>query len=150
MAIKETKAKKKKKKTDLEEISLKPLSLKDFNRKEVEKKINKEKAKINKVLENIDKNLLKISEFLVKSIAFMNITLDSLMDDINEKGVVEEYQNGANQTGYKASVEVSTFNTMIKNYNASVKILFELLAQKGGLGDEETKELTKLLTSGRN
>lgn len=60
----------------------------------------------------------------------MSVTLDDLQDAINIKGVIEEYQNGATQTGYKKSVEVEVYNTMIKNYHAIMKQLIELLPTK--------------------
>ena len=66
----------------------------------------------------------------------MSATLDELMNTINENGIKEEYKNGANQFGYKDSVEVKTYNAMIKNYMAVIKQLNDLLPNQNNLKDE--------------
>lgn len=119
-----------------QENSLKSLSKEDLRVKELGEKISKKKAKIIKILDNIDKNLLKINESLIENVAFMNVTLEGLIEVIKTKGVVEEYSNGATQKGYKKSVEIDIYNTMIKNYNASMKLLIDLLPKDDGSFDD--------------
>jgi len=127
MTIKEKKAEKDGNKKKKEKFSHKSLSEEDLRAKELSKKISKEKAKITKILKNIGENLLKINESLIENISFMSITLDGLVETIKVKGVVEKYSNGATQKGYKKSVEIDVYNTMLKNYNASMKLLIDLL-----------------------
>lgn len=74
----------------------------------------------------------------------MGASLYELRQIINEKGYTEEYQNGANQKGIKKCSEVETYNTMIKNYMATIKQLTDLLpketakiAEAAGDGFEE-------------
>ena len=75
---------------------------------------------------------------LIENAGFMSATLDELRHEINTKGVKEKYKNGANQYGYKDSVEVKTYNAMIKNYMAIIKQLSDLLpsSNKNDLQDE--------------
>lgn len=62
--------------------------------------------------------------------AFMAASLYELRKIINEKGYIEEYQNGANQKGIKKCSEVEIYNTMIKNYSAIIKQLTDLLPKE--------------------
>jgi len=64
---------------------------------------------------------------MIEKAAFMSVTLDDLQDEININGVIEQYQNGANQFGVKKSAAVDVYNTMIKNYTSIMKQLTDLL-----------------------
>jgi len=64
---------------------------------------------------------------MIEKAAFMSVTLDDLQDEININGVIEKYQNGANQFGIKKSAAVDVYNTMIKNYTSIMKQLTDLL-----------------------
>lgn len=59
---------------------------------------------------------------------------------INEQGFSSEYQNGENQFGTKKTPEVDVYNTMIKNFNTTMKQLYDILpegsARNRGGGDE--------------
>lgn len=92
-----------------------------------EKKIKKELAKLKKILADIDEDRKKAVEKLIGNVAFMAVTLDELQDAINEKGCIEEYQNGNNQFGYKESSEIKVYNSLIKNYTTSMKQLLDQL-----------------------
>ena len=114
---------------------------------EKNKKIKKEKQKLKKVFNKIDKNKQVIVEKLIDNVAFMSITLDELKEDIKKHGVKETYMNGNNQFGFKESVESKTYNTMLKNYMNAVKQLIDLLP------DDEKKnageDLLKFIASGK-
>lgn len=53
----------------------------------------------------------------------MKVTLDDLQEYIAENGVIDYYQNGANQSGLKPSAALQSYNSLIKNYSATVKSL---------------------------
>ena len=44
--------------------------------------------------------------------------LEDLQQAINENGVTDSYQNGANQSGMKASADLQAYNSLAKVYNA--------------------------------
>jgi hypothetical protein len=96
----------------------------------IELRIKEKIEELSIVFNDIDPNTQRTIEPLISKAAFMSVTLDNLQRTINEKGVIEEYQNGANQSGFKESVEVKVYNTMIKNYHAVMKQLIDLLPNK--------------------
>ena len=69
-------------------------------------------------------------ESLIEEAAFMAGSLYELRRIIEEKGYVEEYQNGQNQKGFKKTCEVEIYNTMIKNYMSCVKQLTDMLPKE--------------------
>ena len=57
----------------------------------------------------------------------MRITLADLQEQINHDGLVDEYQNGRNQSGLKQSAALQAYNNTMKIYLATVKTLFSFL-----------------------
>ena len=97
---------------------------KDLTRDE---RIKKELNKLRKIYSDLDDKTKKAAEKLQDNACFMAIALEDLQEEIKNKGYVEEYQNGANQKGYKECSEVKIYNSMIKNYMSIVKQLTDLL-----------------------
>lgn len=82
-----------------------------------------------------------MAEGLIENVAFMRATLEELAKIINEQGYSSEYRNGENQTGTKKTPEVDIYNTMIKNYNATMKQLYDMLPEESrAAGDDPVKE----------
>ena len=73
---------------------------------------------------------------MLDNAAFMAVTLEGLAKTISKKGCIEEYQNGANQSGIKKSTEVDVYNTMIKNYKSIVDTLLGLLPKNEVTDDD--------------
>lgn len=96
--------------------------------------IKAEKAKLAGIYSKYDTKTKKSVDSLVNEAAFMSASLSELREIINKKGYTEEYQNGANQKGFKKRSEVEVYNTMLKNYMAAIKQLTDLLPK------ETTKE----------
>lgn len=95
-----------------------------------EDRIEEKIEELRSIFNDLDQNTKRTIEPLISKAAFMSVTLEDLQNTINVKGVIEEYQNGANQSGFKESVEVKVYNTMIKNYHAIMKQLIDLLPNK--------------------
>lgn len=101
------------------------------------KRKSKELQKLKKIFKDIEPGKQKTVEKLISNAAFMAESLDELQDKIREKGFVEEYHNGANQSGIKKCSEVEIYNTMIKNYSSIIKQLVDLLPNESkNSGDE--------------
>ena len=111
----------------------------------IDERISKEIKRLNAIFKDIDKNKLKTVKSLIENVAFMAITLEDLQSTINVKGCVEEYQNGANQKGYKKTSEVEVYNTMIKNYASIIKQLTDLTPTGS---NSTTNELLNFLGGG--
>ncbi|PEB56233.1 hypothetical protein CON65_15860 [Bacillus pseudomycoides] len=97
---------------------------------EKEKRIKREMTRLNSLLRNLEPKKKRAVSSLIKNAAFMAITLEDLQEEINEKGVTEQYQNGANQFGIKKSSAVEVYNTMIKNHVQVMKQLTDLLPKE--------------------
>ena len=106
---------------------------KNTNDSNLTKKLEKEKEskqeinRINGFLKEIEPKVKKGVKSLIDNVAYMAVTLRELRDDINQEGVITEYQNGENQFGTKKSPKVEIYNTMVKNYTSSFKTLLDLL-----------------------
>ncbi len=102
---------------------------------EKDKKIKAEIKRLSSILKNIDQDKKKGAKSLIENAAFMSITLKELQETINIKGVVSEYQNGANQWGSKKSPEIEIYNTMVKNHMAIMRQLIELTPKNNDEND---------------
>lgn len=90
-------------------------------------RINEEFARLKAKYQTLPENQMAIVEPLLQNAAFMKITLDDLQVVINDEGCSEEYMNGANQYGKKASSALQAYNSLIKNYNTVSERLSKLL-----------------------
>ena len=71
-----------------------------------------------------------IARTLIEQAAFMRATLEDLQDEINLKGVSDEYTNGEHQRGVKATAEFKAYNTLVKSYTSVMKQLDKMLPKK--------------------
>lgn len=92
-----------------------------------EERISKELKRLKAIYKDLPKNKLAIVTSLLENAAFMKITLEDLQKSINESGCIDEYKNGANQYGKKASADLQAYNSLIKNYNTVSDRLEKLL-----------------------
>lgn len=83
---------------------------------EKEKRIKAELNRLLAVYKTLPEKKLTIALPLMENAAFMKITLEDLQAEINEKGVSEGYKNGNNQSGFKETPAVKSYNAIIKNY----------------------------------
>lgn len=107
----------------------KPVSEKD-------KLIKKEMSKYKKIFKDIEEDKKPFAEKLYSRAAFMAVTLDELQEKVNREGAVIECKNG---NGFVTKAEhpaQKSFNTMIKNYNATIKSLIDLVPNDTKEGDE--------------
>lgn len=111
------------------------------------KRIKSKENKIKKQFKNIDASKKDLITELIYNAAFMSVKLEDLIEHINENGIKESYKNGENQFGYKESVEMKTYNTIVKNYTNIIKQLTDLVPaeEKKGVGED----LLKFIASGK-
>lgn len=96
---------------------------------EKDKRINKEIARLKKILKDLQQDKQEIAEGLISEAAFMRITLEDLKEDINTNGVVDEMPQGSYSIK-RESPAVKTYNTMVQRYNGTCKELFSLLPKE--------------------
>lgn len=101
------------------------LTIKKNNKQEElkEKRIQEEIERIAVFYSSMDENKKALIIPLIQNAAFMKVTLDDLQEEIAKNGVVEVYQNGANQHGFKQSSALQSYNALIKNYASVNKTL---------------------------
>lgn len=83
-----------------------------------EKRIKTEYDRMKALFSAMPENELRFCDPLLQNAAFMKVTLEDLQQAINENGVTDSYQNGANQSGTKASADLQAYNSLAKVYNA--------------------------------
>ena len=103
-----------------------PISQKEI---EKDKKIKAEINKFKKIFKNLPEDKKVIAERLYQQAAFMLITLEELKSKVKKDGSIIETING---NGFEVKAEhpaQKSFNIMIKNYNATIKLLIDLLSE---------------------
>ena len=83
---------------------------------------------IKKILKNVDKLKLEINDNLIKNVAFMTVTLNKLQKEINEKGVIEKFEQGK-QNFLRESPALKSYNATFKNYTSAIKQLNDLVPE---------------------
>ncbi|PEE39383.1 hypothetical protein [Bacillus pseudomycoides] len=96
-----------------------------------------EEAKLWKALEELSDNKKKVVEKTVIDAAFKAIQLEDLHKVIQEEGVIEEYQNGNNQSGRKVSSNVQVYNSLDKSYQSQIKILLDTLPKEAIIQEQD-------------
>lgn len=91
-----------------------------------EKLIKKEKSKLKRILKVLPDDKKKMAEGLISQAAFMVATLAELQAIMNEDGPVELFEQGS-QRLLREHPAAKTYNTMVRNYTAVCKALFDLL-----------------------
>ena len=86
---------------------------------------------MNKIFGLKGENAKGFQQELIQNAAFMAVSLRELQKIINENGYSDEYQNGRDQSGTKKTPEVDIYNTMIKNFNTTMKQLYEMMPDSG-------------------
>ena len=98
-----------------------------------EKLRKKELSKLNRIFKNLPAEKQKLAEGLKSQAAFMVATLAELQEIMNRDGPVELFEQGS-QRLLREHPAAKTYNTMVRNYTAVCKALFDLLP------DEERKD----------
>jgi hypothetical protein len=83
-----------------------------------DQRIQQEYERMKELFAAMPENELSFCDPLLQNAAFMKVTLEDLQQAINENGVTDQYQNGANQSGTKASADLQAYNSLAKVYNA--------------------------------
>jgi predicted transcriptional regulator len=91
--------------------------------------IKAEIRKFKKIFKEVEAKKQKVAEGLIEEAAFMRVTLKELKDDINDKGVVDEMQQG-DYTILREHPAVKVYNTMIQRYLATTKQMTDLLPKE--------------------
>lgn len=65
----------------------------------------------------LDEDKLKLVVPLIENAVFIENEMKKLQKIIADEGAIDEYQNGNNQFGKKASANLQSYNALVKSYN---------------------------------
>lgn len=82
--------------------------------------------KIQDIFQNIDEDKKILANEMIEELMFMKETMSNCRSIVKEVGVIELFQQGSNQFN-RENPAIKTYNTTIKNYNAVMKQLLDLL-----------------------
>lgn len=108
------------------------------------------REELDEIFSELDEKTQKITVKLLDNAAFMALKLEDLQAEINQNGMVTEYQNGANQFGTKKSPEVEVYLSMIKNYTAIVNTLMNALPDGSSAGSAANNLLDFISRGNKN
>lgn len=103
---------------------------------EKDDKIKQEFEKYLDIFTDIAEDRKPFVEKQCQQLAFMSNTLQELQDKVKKEGAVIESTNGNGFTTYNEHPAQKSYNTMIKNYNATIKALIDLLPKEQKDNDE--------------
>lgn len=104
------------------------------------KQIKKKGRQLNKIFELLPDDTKLLCSDLINNAAWMAVELAELQEIIQATGSVEEYHNGANQSGLKMSAAIQAYNSLMKSYNSSLRLLLSELPD----GDSKAAAKDKL------
>lgn len=87
-------------------------------------------AELNKFYEPLPPEKMVLAKPLIENAVFIEFQLRDLQEKIRQSGCVDEYQNGNNQKGLKASANVQSYNALVKSYNMISQRLADLMPQQ--------------------
>ena len=90
-------------------------------------KILQEKERLLKIFEDIDENKKKFVLHQIDSLAWLNVSIAELQDEIDATGTTVTYDNGGGQTGIKDNPNIKTLIAYQKNAIAITKQLTDLV-----------------------
>ena len=111
-----------------------------YSDKQRKTKIKKEQKRLQDIFKNLDTSKKKTVEKLIEDAAFMAVTLEETRQISARDGIVETYQNGANQTGVKKSSAVEVYDKMVNTYSRVVKQLTDLIPERVIFEPEEEED----------
>ena len=92
-----------------------------------EERITAERERLTALLKDLDENQQQTAAGLVSSAAFLRVSLEDLETIINENGYLDEYENGANQSGVKTSAAVQAYTALNTKYQSIIQKLLKIV-----------------------
>lgn len=114
-----------------------------------DEKIYHEEKRLEKILQDVPKQQIALSRRLIERAAFMLVTLLDYEKEITENGVITEMDQG-DYTIQRENPAAKGYNTMIRNYQAVIKQLTDLLPdRKDAARDKAGEKLAMFVAAGK-
>lgn len=92
-----------------------------------EERIQIERERLLKLFADLDFNQLETAAGLIRSAAFLAVSLEDLEAEINANGYIDSYTNGASQAGEKISAAVQAYATLNQKYQSTIAKLLKIV-----------------------
>lgn len=96
-------------------------------------------SSIKSTLKEMDSDTARLGLNLLVEAEFMKKTLKKLKKDINEKGVITEMPQGEYSID-RANPSLTQYNSLVKNYNATIKQIADILPKDDPGNDDGFEE----------
>lgn len=96
-------------------------------------------SSIKSTLKEMDSDSARLGLNLLVEAEFMKKTLKKLKKDINDKGVITEMSQGEYSIE-RANPSLTQYNALIKNYNATIKQILDILPKDDSNSDDGFEE----------
>ncbi len=93
-----------------------------------EEQIKAESRKIKKLFKDVEKEKMPLIDKLVAELAFLQVTLNRLRTEVNQSGILENFEQGS-QKFKRENSALKSYNATIKSYITVTKTLLELLPE---------------------
>lgn len=100
-----------------------------LSKEEQNKMIKKEIARYKKIFKSLSEDKRNIAQRLIERVAFMNVTLGILEEEIKERGPTCKFKNGSQEMTVENPSQKS-YNAMINRYTAACEKLFALVSKE--------------------
>jgi len=109
--------------------------------------IKAEIKRIKKIVDDMEPAKRKIIDGLLNDAAFMAVTLHEVRQIITRDGVIDTYQNGANQSGRKKSSAVEVYDRMVNTYAKVVRQICDEMP--AGARSDAANDIMKFALGGK-
>lgn len=109
--------------------------------------IKKELNRLKKSIKHIDENKKKVLIKLFDDAAFITVTLEETRKIIARDGIIEPYQNGANQKGLKKSSAVEVYDKMLNTYLKVIEQINKVMPEGEKINPAE--EINEFIKNGK-
>jgi hypothetical protein len=113
------------------------------------KLIKKEFKRLSEFFNSLAEDKKVVLLNLFNEAAFMGVTLEETRKLIARDGVIEEYQNGANQKGIKKSAAVEVYDKMMNTYSKIIKQICDSLPEGNNSG-QSAEEIMQFMIKGKS
>lgn len=96
-------------------------------------------SSIKSTLKEMDSDSARLGLNLLVEAEFMKKTLKKLKNDINDKGVITEMPQG-DYSIQRANPSLTQYNSLVKNYNATIKQISDILPKEDSPIDDGFEE----------
>jgi hypothetical protein len=114
-----------------------------------DKKIAAEERRLSRILKDVPKEQIQLTERLIERAAFMLVTLTDYEAQINSSGIITKMSQGSYSID-RENPALKGYNSMLKNYTAVIRQLCDLLPDKAdATRDKAGERLAQFVAKGK-